>query len=136
MPRLLRIVTSANVALGIVCTILPFIPQATIDYFGTQLFREQMWNTKVALALFIVGPFMVAVGIGLLCRAHWVRAALVVMPFLQLLPFLSVHALFGGPNPFPEPMFYSIYCAVWALLALIYLFLCRQGKQFFINVSA
>jgi len=123
MPRLLRIATGANIILG-----------TTIDYFGNELSREQMWNTKIALALFFAGPLMVAIGVGLLRRARWVRPALVVMPVIQLLPFLFVHVLFGGPNPLPEPMLYLTECVVWTLFALIYLFVSSQGKQFFVKI--
>lgn len=134
MPWLPRIMCAACVVLGIVCTALPLIPGATIDYFGTQLSWQEIWSTGVAFGLFLIGPLMTAVGIGLFRRSPWVRPVVVVMPILQVLPFVIVHSLFPGPDPLPEPGLYVAECLVWGLLAWLYLFVTRQGKAFFHHV--
>ena len=134
MPWLPRMMSAACFALGIVCSVLPLVPGATIGYFGTKLSWQEIWSTGVAFGLFVIGPLMTAVGIGLFRRSLWVRPVVVVMPVLQVLPFLAVHRLIPGPDPLPEPAIYLAECCVWGLLAWLYLFISRQGRAFFNHV--
>ena len=131
MPLILRILTAASLFLGITCSILPIIPNASMNVSGVELSWKQMWETKVAISLFVVGPLMIAVAVGVLRRALWVRSVLVVMPVLQFLPFEVVHVLFGAPDPAPMPVLFLSECFVWSLVALFYLFVSGQGKSFF-----
>lgn len=134
MPWPLRTLCAAYVIVGIVCSVLPLIPGATIDYFGMQLSWREIWSTGVAFGLFVIGPLMTAVGVGLFRASLWVRPVVVVMPILQILPFVVVRWLLPGPDPLPEPVFYVGGCCIWGVVAWMYLFVGRQGKAFFHHV--
>jgi hypothetical protein len=119
IPILLRICAMACVGLGILVTLIPLLPGSSFDVSGTKLTRAQLWETRVAFAMFAVGPLMFLSGLGIFRRRGWSRIVLLIMPVLQFLPFQIVHWLFGAPNPSASLLTYAISCGVWFIVAAL-----------------
>ena len=133
MPWLLRIVVAASLGIGVAFPLLPLMPGASFRLGERELTYQELWQTRVALALFAVGLLMLAVGAGVFLRKGWVRLVLVVLPVLQLLPFLLVHWAFGAPSPVSSPAQFAVSCVAWAVLAFGYLFGSRGAQAHFAN---
>jgi hypothetical protein len=133
MPWLLRTFVAASVVIGIVFTVLPLVPGASFGLGERELTFQELWQTRVAFALFAVGPLMFVVGVAVFLRMGWVRPVLVVLPLLQLLPFLVVHWAFGAPSPVSSMTIFAASCALWAVLAVLYLFGSRGALEHFAN---
>ena len=125
VPRLLQVVAVASVGLGVIFTIHPFISIAPFKMAGRTLSHSELWATRVAFAVLLVGPLMVLLGIGTWRGRRWARPLLVVLPVLQTLPFLMVHWLFGAPSPVAGDFGWTIWIAdsiIWALAGMAYLY--------------
>lgn len=133
MPWLLRIMVGACLGIGIIFPVLPFLPGSTFVLGESVLTVEEMWETRVSLALFAVGPLMVVVGVAIFLRHAWVRYVLVVLPLFQILPFLIVHLLYDAPNPASSAAQFAGSCVVWAILTIAYLFFYPGAKEHFTN---
>jgi hypothetical protein len=131
MPWLLRILIAASLGIGLVFPLLPFVPGATFDLGDQQLTNQELWQTRVAFALFVVGPLMLFVGAAVFLRKSWIRPLLVVLPVLQLLPFFAVHWTFGAPSPVSSPAVFAGSCAVWAVITVVYLYGTRGAREHF-----
>ncbi len=99
MPWLLRTLVTASAGIGIAFSILPLLLGATFGLGEIELTGQELWQTRIAFALFVVGPFMFSVGVAIFLRKSWVRPVLVLLPLLQLLPFLVAHWVFDAPSP-------------------------------------
>src|SRR5687768_14934531 len=99
LPSLLRTATLALVILGIVVAAAPLIPGMTFNLDGEELTWREMWETRVALALLVLGPLMTSVGLGVLFGRRWARPVLLLMPMIQILPLYLVHWVFDAPSP-------------------------------------
>jgi hypothetical protein len=133
MPWVLRGFVAASLGIGVAFTLLPLIPGASFQLGERELSSQELWQTRVALALFVVGPLMLVLGLAVLFRQGWARVALVVLPVLQLLPFLAVHWAFGAPSPVSSVSLFLASCAVWAVVAAVYLFGSSASRQHFSN---
>lgn len=133
MPWLLRILVAACLGIGLGFTVLPFVPSATFNLGERQLTYQELWQTRVAFGVVAVGALMFVVGVAVLLRKSWARPMLVVLPLLELLPFLAVHWAFGAPSPVSSPAFFAGASAVWAVLAVAYLFGTRGSREHFAN---
>jgi hypothetical protein len=133
MPWLLRIVVAASLGIGVVFPLLPLMPGASFGLGERELTYHELWQTRVAFALFAIGPLMLVVGVAVFLRKGWVRPLLVVLPVLQLSPFLVVHWTFGAPNPVSSPVQFAASCVAWAVLAVVYLFGTRGARAHFAN---
>lgn len=135
MPWLLRTLAAASVGIGIAFSILPFLPGATFGLGARELTVQELWQTKIAFSLFVVGPLMFAVGVAIFLRKSWIRPVLVFLPLLQLLPFLAVHWAFGAPSPVSSFAIFAVSCLVWAALAAAYLLGSRRAREHFANAG-
>jgi hypothetical protein len=90
-----------------------------------------MWETRVAVAMLVTAPLMLATGIAILRRARAVRLVLVILPILQFLPFQIVHWVFAAPDPVISTLFYVVACGGWALFAIVYLFIFHTPRDYF-----
>jgi hypothetical protein len=135
IPSGLRILTAASLGVGAGFVALTLIPGATFTLSGTQLSWKELWDTRVAFATLLTGGLMFWTGVAILMRRRWVRAVLVVMPLLQILPFVAVHWVFGAPVPVPSTPFFLLSCAAWAVLATFYLFATRAPREYFKNAA-
>ena len=133
MPWLLRILVAASLGIGLMFPLLPLMPGASFGLGERELTNQELWQTRVAFALFAVGPFMHVVGLAVFLRKRWVRPVLVVLPLLQLLPFFVVQWAFGAPSPVSSPAVFAGSCAAWAVLAVVYLFGTRGAREHFAN---
>jgi hypothetical protein len=134
MPRLLQLVATASVVLGLAFTVLPFIPAAVFNLDGRPLSHTELWDTRVAFALLVAGPLMLVVGSALLAGRRWVRPLLLVLPLLQTLPFFIVQRWFGAPSPVGDRSAWIVWIvgsSLWALAAAAYLYGARGPKQYF-----
>jgi hypothetical protein len=134
MPRLLQVTATASIVLGLLCIVEPFVPAAQFDLAGHKLSHSEIWDTRVAFALLLVGPIMLLVGGAVVIGRRWVRPLLVLLPVLQTLPFLAVHWLFGAPNPVGDRFGWIVWIVgstLWALAAMAYLFRARGPLQYF-----
>jgi hypothetical protein len=133
MPWLLRILVGASLGIGLVFPLLPFIPAATFELEERELTNHELWQTRVAFALFAVGLLMLVVAAGVFLRKRWIRPVLIILPVLQTLPFLVAHWTFGAPNPISSPGTFAATCAIWAVCATVYLFTYPSTRQHFAN---
>jgi uncharacterized membrane protein YoaK (UPF0700 family) len=133
MPWLLRTLVAASLGIGLGFSLLPLVPGASFGLGERELTYQELWQTRVAFAVLAVGVLMLVVGLAVFLRKSWVRPVLVVLPFLQLLPFLAVHWLFGAPNPVSSPVVLGVSSIVWAVAAVVYLFGTRSGREHFAN---
>jgi hypothetical protein len=133
MPWLLRVLVASSLGIGVGFSVLPLVPGTTFGLGERQLTYQELWQTRVALALFSVGVPMLVVGVAVLLRKRWVRPVLVVLPLLQLLPFLAVHWLFGAPSPVSSSALLAGSFVVWAVVAVTYLFGTRSAREHFAN---
>ena len=136
MPWFLRILVAASTGIGLVFPLLPFVPGATFELGERQLNYQELWQTRVAFALFAVGPLMLGVGIAVFLRKRWVRPVLVVLPLLQVLPFWFVHWAFSAPRPVPSLALFAGQCVVWVVLTVVYLFGTRGAREHFANAGS
>lgn len=118
---------------GVGFCLLPLVSGASFGLGERELTYQELWQTRVALAVITVGIFMLVVGVAVLLRKGWVRPVLIFLPLVQLLPFLAVHWVFGAPSPVSSPLFVAASTAVWAVLAWAYLFGTRSGREYFAN---
>jgi hypothetical protein len=129
VPLVLRIAAAASLVIGI------GFPLSTLYggmvYNGLQMSHAERWNTGTAWAVLAASPLMLITGFGIFLARPWVRPVLVVLPFLQYLPFQVVHWVFGAPNPVPSLAFYLVSGAAWAVGAVAYLFWYGPAKRFF-----
>jgi hypothetical protein len=135
MPRILRLVALASIVIGAGVTVLPVIPGSRFQLGPHELSWEQLWQTRVALALFVGGPLMVLVGVSIFFRSRWARPLVVVMPALQVLPFLGVHLMYGAPDPVASAPAFAAMSAIWVLLAMVYLYGTRGPREYFANTT-
>jgi hypothetical protein len=133
MPWLLRILVAASLGIGLAFSLLPLVPGARFGLGEKELTYQELWQTRVALAVFAVGALMLVVGLAVFLRKSWVRPMLVVLPLLQLLPFLLVHWLFGAPSPVSSSVEFAVSSAVWAVVAVACLFGMRSLREHFAN---
>jgi phosphotransferase system glucose/maltose/N-acetylglucosamine-specific IIC component len=135
-PLLLRILALASLFLGVGFPLSAFVPGSSFNLAGTLLPHEQVWSSRVALAIFASAPLLFAVGLGILFRRRWVRWPLIVLPVLQFLPFQVAHWYFGAPNP--TPLFRHIFsnAAYGAQRPLLTSFFGRRQSSFFGEVRA
>jgi uncharacterized membrane protein YoaK (UPF0700 family) len=133
MPWLLRILVAASLGNGVGFSLLPLVPGVRLGLGERELTYQELWETRVALAIIAVGVFMLVIGVAVFLRKGWVRPVLVVLPLVQLLPFLAVHWVFGAPSPVASLPFFAVSAAVWAVLAAVYLFATRSGREHFAN---
>ncbi len=136
VPWPLRTAALASIALGIIFPIITFIPGADFNIAGSVLSHEEIWASGVAVAILVVAPLMLVIGLGILRHRRWVRVPLVVLPILQCLPFQTAHWLSGAPNPTPSIPQYAISCVCWAAITSIYLFASSTAKRYFQSVRA
>jgi hypothetical protein len=135
MPWLLRILVAAGLSIGLAFCLVPLAPKASFGLGERQLTYQELWQTRVALAVIAVGVLMLVVGVAVFLRKGWVRPLLVVLPVVQLLPFLVVHWAFGAPNPVSSPVFFAVSTAIWAVFAVAYLFGTRSSREHFANAA-
>lgn len=133
MPWLLRILVAASVGIGVGFSLLPLVPGASFGLGERELTYQELWQTRVALAVLAVGVLMLVVGVAVLLRRSWIRPVLVVLPLLQVLPFLSVHWVFGAPSPVSSWALFAGSFVIWAVVAVVYLFGMRSARQHFAN---
>lgn len=133
MPWLLRTLVAASMVIGVAFSILPLVPGASFGLGERELSYAELWQTRVAFAVITVGVLMLVVGFAVFLRKSWVRPILVFLPLLQLMPFLAMHWAFGAPSPVSSPAFFAGSSAVWAVLAVAWLFGTRSGREHFTN---
>ena len=133
MPWLLRTLVAASLGIGLGFSVLPLVPGARFGLGESELTYQELWQTRVAFAVLAVGVLMLVVGLAVFLRKSWVRPLLVVLPPLQLLPFLAVHWLFGAPSPVSSPVFFTVSSAAWAVAAIVCLFGMRSVREHFAN---
>jgi hypothetical protein len=131
VPRLLRILAVASIVVGVAVAVETIVPGGSIGLNGVELSHHKMWETRVAVAMLITAPLMLATGIAILRRARAVRFVLVIMPILQFLPFQVDHWVFGAPDPVVSTLFYVVACGGWAIFAIVYLFFYRTPRDYF-----
>jgi len=135
MPWLLRILVAASIGIGVVFCLLPLVPGSSFDLGERELSYEELWQTRVAFAVFAVGVLMLVVGVAVFRRSKWVRPALVVLPVLQVLPFLVVHWVSEAPSPLSSPASFAASAAAWSVFAAVYLFGMRGGREHFCDAA-
>ena len=135
MPWPFRLLVVASLFIGIVFSFMPLVPGSTFGFNKRELSYSELWATRVALAVIAVGLLMLVLGVALFLRKTWVRPMLVVLPLLQTLPFLAVHWAFGAPNPVDSPAYFAGSTAAWALVAAVYLYGTRNGREHFANAD-
>jgi hypothetical protein len=137
LPWLLRITTIALIILGAAVAITPLVPGMIFNFDGIEMGWRELWQTRVALALLLLGPLMISVGLGVLHARLWVRPALLLLPFIQLIPFYLVHWIFGAPSPIRSISVgtYFLLCLLWAVLATPYLYGRSAVRRHFANTA-
>ena len=135
MPWPFRLLVAASLFIGIAFSLLPLVPGATFGLNERELSYSELWATRVALAVIATGLLMLVFGVALFLRKSWTRPMLIVLPLLQTLPFLAVHWAFGAPNPVDSPVYFAGSTAVWALVAAVYLYGTRNGREHFANAD-
>lgn len=133
MPWLLRMFVAASLGIGLGFSLLPLVPGASFGVGERELTYQELWQTYLALAVVAVGVLMLVVGLAVLLGKTWVRPVVVVLPLLQVLPFLAVHWLFEAPSPVSSPVVFAVSFAVWAIVAVVYLFGARAAREHFAN---
>jgi len=129
VPALLRLAAAASLAIGVVFPFSTFL--GGFNYNGVAMSPAELWATGTAWAVLAASPLMLTTGIGILQARPWVRPVLVVLPFLQYMPFQIAHWVFGAPNPVTSVTFYLVSCVAWAVLTLIYLSRSEPARRFF-----
>jgi hypothetical protein len=135
MPRVLRLVALASIVVGAAVTVLPVIPGSRFQLGPHELSWEQLWQTRVAWALFVSGPLMVLVGVSVFFRSRWARPLVVFMPVLQLLPLSGVHLMYGAPDPVASAPTFAATTAIWMLVAVVYLYSTRGPREYFASTT-
>ena len=137
LPSLLKVVTLACIFVGLSTTLAPLVPGMSLGLDGTVLTWHQLWQTRIALALLALGPFMMVVGIGSLMGRGWARPTLVLMPLLQVVPLYLVHWLLAAPAPIRSVSVptYLLLCAVWASIAYLYLYKYSAARKHFADAA-
>jgi hypothetical protein len=129
-PKPLRIVALASMFIGAV-----FIATAVVPGFSNfpvgqkSLGWNELWHTRIAVAVLVGGLFMLAFGFGVVRRQAWTRIALVVLPVLQCLPFEIAHVIWGAPNPLPYDERNLLGILIWAVTCSIYLFMFKAARD-------
>ncbi|WP_333677743.1 hypothetical protein [Dyella sp.] len=119
----LQIVALASMLIGVMFIAGAFIPGFSNFPVGQKsLGWNELWHTRVAVAVLVGGLFMLAFGFGVVRRQAWTRIALVVLPVLQCLPFEITHVIWGAPNPLPFDEGNLLGILIWAVICSIYLF--------------
>jgi hypothetical protein len=122
-PKPLRIIALASMLIGAMFVAVALIPGLSSFPVGQRsLGWNELWHTRVAIAVLVGGLFMLAFGYGVVRRQAWTRIALVVLPVLQCLPFEMTHVIWGAPNPLPFDKDNLLGILIWALIFSIYLF--------------
>jgi hypothetical protein len=124
LPPMLRTVTLAMIIVGVVVLATPLAPGATFHLDGLELHWHDLWRTRVAFALLMLGPLMVLAGFGVLAGHPWARPVLMGFPLIQVIPFYIVHWAFGAPAPIRSVSVgtYLLLGGVWAAIAAAYLY--------------
>ena len=137
LPYLLKLVTLACILLGVAITLTPLVPGMSFGLDGTVLTWRELWQTRVAVALLVLGPLMVLIGIGSLMARRWARPTLILMPLIQMLPLYLVHWLLGAPAPIKSisVFTYFLMCVAWALIAYLYLYKSSAARGHFANAA-
>ena len=124
LPSLLRLVTLPLLILGAVVVITPLVPGMRFNLDGVEFQWRELWETRLALALLVLGSLMFLAGIGTLLARPWARPMLLALPFIQVIPFYLAHWVFGAPAPIRSISVttYLFLCVVWAAIAAVYLY--------------
>lgn len=130
-PGLLKLFVIGGLIFGIGLPAIALIPGAGFRFHDQAMTWEQLWETRIALALLIAGLLMFIVGFGVLFRKRWTIILLVLLPILQAFPFLVVHWVYDAPTPIQHADRFVGESLLWALSAAAYLLAYHPAKQHF-----
>lgn len=131
-PKPLRAMALASIFIGVAFLAVALIPGFSNFSVGEKsLGWNDLWQTRVAIAVFVGGLLMLAIGFGIVHHQVWTRIALVVLPALQCLTFQIVYLVWGAPDSFPFDKGNLLGIMIWAFISSIYLYGFKAARDHF-----